>query len=99
MAQLFTNHVQDVLECPACLETPRAPPIYQCERGHIVCNNCRPKLQNCPTCLNGKKKSKVANIVKKIRLSIFVKNVKAIHNCQNCHFFKMSNNCQTGQKH
>ena len=50
MAQSVTNHIQQVLECPVCLETPRAPPIYQCERGHMLCSICRAKLYFCPIC-------------------------------------------------
>ncbi len=26
------------------------PPILQCQSGHIVCTNCRPKLTCCPSC-------------------------------------------------
>lgn len=26
------------------------PPYLQCQSGHLVCGNCRPKLQCCPTC-------------------------------------------------
>lgn len=26
------------------------PPILQCQSGHLVCSNCRPKLTCCPTC-------------------------------------------------
>ena len=42
--------LKDVLECPVCLEVPRQPPIYQCERGHCVCSVCHAKLTNCPVC-------------------------------------------------
>ena len=37
-------------ECPVCLEVPKSTPIFQCDSGHIHCNICHPKLQNCPIC-------------------------------------------------
>jgi len=37
------------VECPICLEIA-LPPYVQCQNGHLVCGNCRPKLQQCPTC-------------------------------------------------
>lgn len=41
--------VLSVFECPVCLEY-MLPPYLQCHSGHLVCGNCRPKLQCCPTC-------------------------------------------------
>ena len=38
------------LECPVCMETPESFPIYQCTQGHIVCNSCYPRVENCPVC-------------------------------------------------
>ena len=38
------------LECPVCLEIPETTPIFQCSKGHIHCNVCRPKLKKCPIC-------------------------------------------------
>jgi len=26
------------------------PPYLQCQSGHLVCGNCRPKVSACPTC-------------------------------------------------
>ena len=37
------------LECPVCLEY-MTPPIYLCNNGHNICNECRPNLQSCPNC-------------------------------------------------
>ena len=42
MAQIAIQTLQDLrkdLECPVCFEIPENPPIYQCESGHIHCNN------------------------------------------------------------
>ncbi|KAK0399037.1 hypothetical protein QR680_002878 [Steinernema hermaphroditum] len=36
-------------ECPVCMEY-MLPPYLQCQSGHLVCGNCRPKIQCCPTC-------------------------------------------------
>ncbi|CAJ0936186.1 unnamed protein product, partial [Mesorhabditis belari] len=41
--------VLSAFECPVCLEY-MLPPYLQCQSGHLVCGNCRPKLQCCPTC-------------------------------------------------
>ena len=40
------------LECPVCFETPNSIPIYKCINGHLVCNDCIPKLKECPICRN-----------------------------------------------
>lgn len=37
------------LECPVCMEH-MTPPITMCENGHSICSNCKPKLNNCPSC-------------------------------------------------
>ncbi|CAJ0587713.1 unnamed protein product, partial [Mesorhabditis spiculigera] len=41
--------VLSAFECPVCLDY-MLPPYLQCQSGHLVCSNCRPKLQCCPTC-------------------------------------------------
>ncbi|XP_071486337.1 E3 ubiquitin-protein ligase SIAH1-like [Diadema antillarum] len=38
-----------LFECPVCFDYV-LPPILQCQSGHLVCSNCRPKLNCCPTC-------------------------------------------------
>ena len=38
------------MECPVCLETPRAGPIYSCRKGHVICRDCQPQVTQCPTC-------------------------------------------------
>ena len=38
------------MECPACIAPIRSTPIHQCANGHIVCNNCISKLENCLIC-------------------------------------------------
>ena len=47
---ISAEDLKDVLECPVCLKVPRCAPIFQCERGHVVCNECHPKLVTCPVC-------------------------------------------------
>ena len=47
---ISAEDLKDVLECPVCLKVPRAAPVFQCERGHVVCNECHPKLVTCPVC-------------------------------------------------
>ncbi|VEN61370.1 unnamed protein product [Callosobruchus maculatus] len=38
-----------LLECPLC-KSYMAPPIWQCLTGHTMCNNCKPKQEQCSTC-------------------------------------------------
>ena len=41
------------LKCPICLELMRPPRrIWMCPQSHMVCEECRPRLDNnvCPTC-------------------------------------------------
>ena len=47
-----TSDFVDLLKCPVCLTIPAAStPVFQCRTGHIVCNQCHPKLGNkCPVC-------------------------------------------------
>ena len=47
---LPTAELLDVLECPVCKILPRTTPIYQCENGHIYCNECKPNLRTCAVC-------------------------------------------------
>jgi len=37
------------LECPVCMEY-MLPPITMCEKGHNICNSCKSRLDNCPSC-------------------------------------------------
>ena len=41
---------KDLLECPVCFETIDSVPIDQCRNGHVVCEDCHPKLETCPIC-------------------------------------------------
>ena len=47
------NEEEDVPECPVCM-TAMLPPkmIYQCSEGHLVCSDCKSRLQKkeCATC-------------------------------------------------
>ncbi|XP_067127696.1 E3 ubiquitin-protein ligase Siah1-like [Centruroides vittatus] len=38
-----------LFQCPVCYEYIR-PPVYQCSTGHVVCAECRTRVQRCPTC-------------------------------------------------
>ncbi|KAM4572517.1 E3 ubiquitin-protein ligase Siah1 isoform 1-T1 [Odontesthes bonariensis] len=43
------SDLASLFECPVCFDYV-LPPILQCQSGHLVCSNCRPKLTCCPTC-------------------------------------------------
>ena len=49
-ASVPVTALEDCIECPVCMEVPTSPPIFQCERGHILCKTCHSKLSNCPSC-------------------------------------------------
>jgi hypothetical protein len=31
------EELNDLLECPVCLETPTSGHVFQCQNGHLVC--------------------------------------------------------------
>ncbi|XP_066577204.1 uncharacterized protein LOC136767338 [Amia ocellicauda] len=35
--------------CPVCFEYVQ-PPMLQCRAGHLLCNECRPRVSSCPCC-------------------------------------------------
>uniref|UniRef100_A0A1B6KWV6 RING-type domain-containing protein n=1 Tax=Graphocephala atropunctata TaxID=36148 RepID=A0A1B6KWV6_9HEMI len=41
--------LESILQCPVCFELP-ANIIYLCRVGHHMCERCRRRLTNCPTC-------------------------------------------------
>ncbi|XP_004690122.1 PREDICTED: E3 ubiquitin-protein ligase Siah1-like [Condylura cristata] len=43
------SDLASIFECPVCFDYA-LPPILQCQSGHLVCHDCRPKLTRCPTC-------------------------------------------------
>jgi len=45
-----SEDMREDLECPVCLKIPRNTPIYQCDKGHIHCKTCHPRLNRCPIC-------------------------------------------------
>lgn len=38
-----------LFECPVCFDYV-LPPIFQCESGHLICTQCKPKVACCPSC-------------------------------------------------
>lgn len=38
------------VECPVCYNVPRVAPVPCCSNGHVICQRCKAKLENCPTC-------------------------------------------------
>jgi len=41
---------KEAIKCPICFEVPRVGPISVCPEGHLVCKECKPKIDNCPVC-------------------------------------------------
>jgi len=46
----ITNPTLQALHCPICNELPRQAPIFNCTRGHLICADCKPKVDTCPLC-------------------------------------------------
>eukprot|EP00095_Tigriopus_kingsejongensis_P006901 snap_masked-scaffold126_size328755-processed-gene-1.5 protein:Tk06901 transcript:snap_masked-scaffold126_size328755-processed-gene-1.5-mRNA-1 annotation:"e3 ubiquitin-protein ligase siah1b" len=49
LGSVENESVLTLLECPVCLDHI-TPPIKQCLKGHLVCSDCFPRLNHCPTC-------------------------------------------------
>ena len=76
--QIDAKEILNNLECPVCYEYI-TPPVKQCLKGHLVCNECFPKLKAsqddpkpfegpcCPTC-RGEMSQERNNAVEKIAL-------------------------------
>ena len=65
----FEEYTRDLLECPVCMETIKSVPVYQCANGHVICNDCIEKLNNCPICRNDselRRNLKLENIVQRL---------------------------------
>jgi E3 ubiquitin-protein ligase SIAH1 len=45
----LSNDLLLELECPVCMEY-MLPPITMCVNGHNICNSCKTRLGNCPSC-------------------------------------------------
>ena len=46
------RELEDELECPVCLEVITINPVYKCSDDHLICKECRPKVDKCPQCRN-----------------------------------------------
>jgi len=44
----IVEKLKDKIECPVCMEIPRAGPVPVCSNGHVVCQEC--KRGTCPIC-------------------------------------------------
>lgn len=47
--QELDEKLLNYFECPVCSHFMK-PPIFQCLSGHSICNYCRPKVVQCPSC-------------------------------------------------
>ena len=50
LSAISVKELRKSLECPVCVQTPKAGPLYQCENGHILCSDCNGKVNQCPEC-------------------------------------------------
>ena len=57
------QEVEDCLECSACYMVPRKLPIPSCPSGHLICGDCRGKVEDkCPTCRQKLRKRDVSSL-------------------------------------
>lgn len=47
--KMDSESLRSLFQCPVCSDYA-VPPVYQCSNGHIVCEDCRGRLFNCPMC-------------------------------------------------
>ena len=45
----LVKSIEELLECPVCRDRVGRE-VYQCHRGHIMCQTCRARLLTCPVC-------------------------------------------------
>ncbi|XP_034937582.1 E3 ubiquitin-protein ligase sina-like [Chelonus insularis] len=60
--------LEEIIECPICMNIPLSS-IYQCTKGHSICDICRMLVINCPICQEcfiGTRNRCVEEIVKKL---------------------------------
>ena len=60
----FEEYIRDLLECPVCKETIKSVPVYQCNNGHVICNECIRELTSCPICRNNSKPARSLKLEK-----------------------------------
>lgn len=60
-AEKVLGAAKSYLECPVCYET-LVSPIYQCQNGHIVCNQCIERLVQCGECRVSLAGSRIRNV-------------------------------------
>lgn len=51
----WLRHIQDIIECPVCMEVMLDPPVFICENEHGLCVTCRHEqmkrgINLCPVC-------------------------------------------------
>ena len=69
----------DLIECVICFDNPREPThIYQCQNGHLFCEDCLEKMKNCSVCQKPLNKDSRNLMVEKI-LSILNKYTEPIN--------------------
>jgi len=75
---------KDLLECPVCFKTILDPPLYLCEKGHVMCQDCRDSIKSrgmsCPICRGALTKAR--NITVEKMLERLPKNKCKYEDCQ-----------------
>ena len=60
----FEEYIRDLLECPVCKETIKSVPVYQCNNGHVICNECIRQATSCPICRDNSKPARSLKLEK-----------------------------------
>ncbi|KAF2887615.1 hypothetical protein ILUMI_18558, partial [Ignelater luminosus] len=42
--------MEELLQCPVCLDIPVPGIVEQCRHGHHICANCKKQVESCPLC-------------------------------------------------
>ena len=47
---LPSTNIKNTTDCVVCFEVPKQYAVYQCDRGHILCDTCHENVFECPMC-------------------------------------------------
>lgn len=80
MAEGLERSILSALECPIC-DNYVSPPIRQCERGHIFCDDCYQKLEFCAICQSPKNLNSRCWVLEKVYANLSVLWEKSFVGC------------------
>ena len=74
ISSISVEELRKSLECPVCLQTPKAGPLYQCKNGHMLCSSCYNKVAQCPQCRANLDDTRIRSLFAEQQLEKYVNN-------------------------